>query len=144
MCHAELANPPRHLCTCVCVRFFRVQGTQQHKSQREGADGCRIQQQQGSATLEEFVNKWGLNPDAEVFLGALPDFVLGVTIQSFDAKNSKDGNVWGRLFGFCRSVWCVKLKIDKQDLCAAHTPLHNVLHNVCWQAACAPKLIRTL
>jgi len=64
------------------------------------------------ATLEEFVLRWGLSAEANNFLRAMPEATQSVVLQSFRATGTKDGNVWGRLFGFVRSVWSQKLGLD--------------------------------
>jgi len=66
------------------------------------------------ATLEEFVLRWGISAEAGNFLRAMPEATQGVVLQSFRATGTKDGNVWGRLFGFVRSVWSQKLGLDMQ------------------------------
>jgi len=66
----------------------------------------------GAAGMREFSQRWGLNAQAAAFLKALPETVSSVIISSFNANGTKDGNVWGRLFGFVRSVWSQKLGLD--------------------------------
>jgi len=64
------------------------------------------------AALRDFTQRWGLNAQATAFLEALPEAVWSVVVGSFNANGTKDGNVWGRLFGFVRSVWAQKLGLD--------------------------------
>lgn len=66
--------------------------------------------------LQDFARRWELNAEAVRFLGALPESVLGVVISSFHASGTKDGNVWGRLFGFVRSVWAQRVGLDTAAL----------------------------
>jgi len=63
--------------------------------------------------LDAFVQQWGLNSEAAAFLADLPEEVSSSVFNSFDAAGTKDGNIWGRLFGFVRSVWSIKNKIGK-------------------------------
>jgi len=62
--------------------------------------------------LRAFVERWNLNAEASEFIGALPEDVILAVCQSFTATGTKDGNVWGRLFGFVRSVWQRQLNIS--------------------------------
>lgn len=62
--------------------------------------------------LNDFTKRWGLNMQAAEFLASLPETVIGAILASFNANGTKDGNVWGRLFGFVRSVWAQKLGVD--------------------------------
>mmetsp|Transcript_31713 Transcript_31713/g.61297 ORF Transcript_31713/g.61297 Transcript_31713/m.61297 type:complete len:624 (+) Transcript_31713:102-1973(+) len=62
--------------------------------------------------LSDFAKRWGLNVQATEFLASLPETVIGAILASFNANGTKDGNVWGRLFGFVRSVWAQKLGVD--------------------------------
>uniref|UniRef100_A0A7S4R8T6 Uncharacterized protein n=1 Tax=Alexandrium monilatum TaxID=311494 RepID=A0A7S4R8T6_9DINO len=64
------------------------------------------------AALRDFAQRWGLNEQASAFLRAAPEAVSSVVVASFNANGTKDGNVWGRLFGFVRSVWSQKLGLD--------------------------------
>mmetsp|Transcript_31680 Transcript_31680/g.98628 ORF Transcript_31680/g.98628 Transcript_31680/m.98628 type:complete len:622 (+) Transcript_31680:71-1936(+) len=64
------------------------------------------------AALHDFAQRWGLNAQATAFIRALPEAVSSVVVASFNANGTKDGNVWGRLFGFVRSVWSQKLGLD--------------------------------
>lgn len=65
-----------------------------------------------SAMLRDFTQRWGLNKQAASFLETLPEAVSTAVLGSFNANGTKDGNVWGRLFGFVRSVWAQKLGLD--------------------------------
>jgi len=65
-----------------------------------------------TTALRAFSQRWGLNTQATAFLEALPEAVSAVVVASFNANGTKDGNVWGRLFGFVRSVWAQKLGLD--------------------------------
>jgi len=71
---------------------------------------------QQSSPSREFAQLWGLGPDAEAFLDALPGGVSSVVFNSFTANGTKDGNVWGRLFGFVRSVWVQRAGLDGSAL----------------------------
>jgi len=64
--------------------------------------------------VEAFVRQWDLNPEAGAFLADLPETVSSSVFGSFTASGTKDGNVWGRLFGFVRSVWQKKLRVGKE------------------------------
>jgi len=65
-----------------------------------------------ASALNDFSKRWGLNIQAAQFLASLPETVIGAILASFNANGTKDGNVWGRLFGFVRSVWAQKLGVD--------------------------------
>jgi len=75
-----------------------------------------------SSALEVFVMRWGLNWEAAAFLEALPESVLVAVCESFNAHGTKDGNIWGRLFGFVRSIWVQRLNVD--------TPARNYLFSL--------------
>merc|ERR1712012_25035 len=44
----------------------------------------------------------------------MPESVQSIVLTSFKASGTKDGNVWGRLFGFVRSVWSQRVGLDNQ------------------------------
>lgn len=67
-----------------------------------------------SLALQEFTEHWKLNQDAVCFLADLSENVQQAVISSFQASGTKDGNVWGRLFGFVRSVWAQRISLDKE------------------------------
>jgi len=73
---------------------------------------------QKEVTIEEFVRRWGLTTNQTVWLKSLPEEVGSTVVSSFTSKGTKDGNVWGRLFGFVRSVWFQRQGIDVST--AAH------------------------
>jgi len=62
--------------------------------------------------LQKFAQRWRLNVDASCFLESLPESVSSIVVNSFNANGTKDGNVWGRLFGFVRSIWAQRLGVD--------------------------------
>lgn len=62
--------------------------------------------------LEQFMEHWSLTEEAVQFLASLPERVVNSVLHSFDARGTKDGNIWGRLFGFVRSVWISHLDVD--------------------------------
>jgi len=64
--------------------------------------------------LDAFVRQWDLNAEARAFLGDLPEDVSASVFRGFNAKGTKDGNIWARLFGFVRSVWAKRFDIDKE------------------------------
>merc|ERR1719253_1650040 len=63
--------------------------------------------------MPQFVSQWGLNSNCEAFLNALPSAVRDAVIVGFDGGGTKDGNVWGRLLGFCRIQWMKSLGLDR-------------------------------
>merc|ERR1719506_3418316 len=62
--------------------------------------------------MQQFSTKWGLNSNAEAFLGALPQSVRDAVFVGFDGSSTKDGNVWGRLLGYIRVQWTKSLGLD--------------------------------
>jgi len=77
-----------------------------------GGDPNIISPGPSASALNDFAKRWGLNAQATEFLASLPETVIGAILASFNANGTKDGNVWGRLFGFVRSVWAQKLGVD--------------------------------
>jgi hypothetical protein len=67
------------------------------------------------SVLPDFAANVGLTDAAEHFLSKLPLEVLDKLLRGFDPSNSKDGNVWGRLLGYARSLWANHLGLDKDS-----------------------------
>jgi len=67
-------------------------------------------------TLVDFVRLWGLDGRATGFLQSLPEHVRQQVMRSFDGSASKDGNVWGRLFGYIRQTWANSLGLDQEAM----------------------------
>lgn len=59
--------------------------------------------------LLQFVERLGLGDPAADFLSRLPEDLLGSVLRGFDPSGTKDGNVWGRLLGYVRSLWSRRL-----------------------------------
>lgn len=61
------------------------------------------------------MQRWALSADAGTFLRTMPESVQAVVLASFRSSGTMDGNVWGRLFGFVRSVWSQRIGVDSQS-----------------------------
>eukprot|EP00927_Polykrikos_kofoidii_P044511 TRINITY_DN38457_c0_g1_i1.p1 TRINITY_DN38457_c0_g1~~TRINITY_DN38457_c0_g1_i1.p1 ORF type:complete len:738 (+),score=112.39 TRINITY_DN38457_c0_g1_i1:110-2323(+) len=85
-------------------------GSNQPMHVKEGGGSDR-----SCGALDDFVRHWGLNADAADFFAALPESVSSAVFDSFVVTGTKDGNVWGRLFGFVRSVWIAKMGLDTEE-----------------------------
>eukprot|EP00440_Ansanella_granifera_P062770 gb/GFBE01068062.1/.p1 GENE.gb/GFBE01068062.1/~~gb/GFBE01068062.1/.p1 ORF type:complete len:580 (+),score=114.61 gb/GFBE01068062.1/:1-1740(+) len=53
--------------------------------------------------VTDLARNLGLDQAAHDFMQQLPDEVKSAVVTSFDPSGTKDGNVWGRLFGFTRT-----------------------------------------
>mmetsp|Transcript_15946 Transcript_15946/g.34509 ORF Transcript_15946/g.34509 Transcript_15946/m.34509 type:complete len:597 (-) Transcript_15946:118-1908(-) len=85
--------------------------TPSHHSGRRGTGGAAA-----DATVADFVIRWGLDSQALEFMQSLPEPLQSQTLRSFDGSQSKDGNVWGRLFGYVRQSWAKMLGLDNDGL----------------------------
>eukprot|EP00928_Gymnodinium_smaydae_P063559 TRINITY_DN47101_c0_g1_i1.p1 TRINITY_DN47101_c0_g1~~TRINITY_DN47101_c0_g1_i1.p1 ORF type:complete len:520 (-),score=65.28 TRINITY_DN47101_c0_g1_i1:99-1475(-) len=74
--------------------------------------GPRQGSNNGQQSVEAFCRRWGFNEDAKAFLECLPSDVLNQVLEGFDGSSSNDGNVWGRLLGYCRHRWSRTLKLE--------------------------------
>ncbi|CAE8665993.1 unnamed protein product, partial [Polarella glacialis] len=61
-----------------------------------------------------FAEQLGLPDHAAEFLGALPEDVAQSVCRGFDPSGTKDGNVWGRLLGYIRSLWQRRLQLTEE------------------------------
>lgn len=66
--------------------------------------------------LAEFSHRIGLTPEAQTFISSLPSDVQNQIIRGFDPSGTKDGNVWGRLMGYARSIWSRSLGLDQDTI----------------------------
>lgn len=66
--------------------------------------------------IDEFVRRWSMPEDVADFIRQLPETISSTVLSSFTASGTKDGNVWGRFFGFVRSVWGQKTKVDRDTM----------------------------
>lgn len=66
------------------------------------------------ALLPEFSQRIGLTGAAEEFLHRLPQEVVARVVNGFDPGGTKDGNVWGRLLGYVRSLWARHWGVDQE------------------------------
>lgn len=67
-------------------------------------------------SIDEFAASLGLDGGMHQFLTLLPSEVITVVIDSFDPSGTVDGNIWGRLFGFIRSVWQRHLHVNDDHM----------------------------
>mmetsp|Transcript_168756 Transcript_168756/g.542366 ORF Transcript_168756/g.542366 Transcript_168756/m.542366 type:complete len:675 (-) Transcript_168756:31-2055(-) len=97
---------------------YQQQGYQQHEMQQQhfqqpafdrGAFG-----QAYDPAVADFVNRWGLDARAADFVQRLQEPIRSQCMRSFDGSSSKDGNVWGRLFGYIRQTWANSLGLDQE------------------------------
>ena len=77
--------------------------------------GVQVQVGGNTRAVQGFAARWSLSAESAAFLEALPVEISGRVLSSFRADGTKDGNVWGRLFGFVRSVWSQRLGVDPQS-----------------------------
>lgn len=89
----------------------------------EGAsDGLNEVSDLGDGAILEkvtrFAEQLGLTDEAANFIAGLPEEFQGSVIRGFNSSGTKDGNVWGRLLGYIRSMWTRNLKLD--ETCAGH------------------------
>uniref|UniRef100_A0A7S4VG83 Uncharacterized protein n=1 Tax=Alexandrium monilatum TaxID=311494 RepID=A0A7S4VG83_9DINO len=59
--------------------------------------------------VRQFVDQLGLGEPAASLLTRLPEDLQASVIRGFDPSGTKDGNVWGRLLGYIRSLWSRRL-----------------------------------
>lgn len=69
-----------------------------------------------TAAVNQFAVAWGLDTNAEAFIARLPEPVRDAVIAGFDGSGTKDGNIWGRLLGFCRQSWVRSLGLDQETV----------------------------
>jgi len=69
-----------------------------------------------SAIVDAFAIKVGLNDAALSFLRRLQPDVQQIVAMEFDPTGTKDGNVWGRLLAYVRSIWQRRLNVDQETL----------------------------
>eukprot|EP00931_Biecheleriopsis_adriatica_P068347 TRINITY_DN42315_c0_g1_i1.p1 TRINITY_DN42315_c0_g1~~TRINITY_DN42315_c0_g1_i1.p1 ORF type:complete len:550 (+),score=121.19 TRINITY_DN42315_c0_g1_i1:79-1728(+) len=58
-----------------------------------------------SSRVRDFARRHRLDQGAYDFMQQLPDEVKESVVSSFDPSGTKDGNVWGRLFAYIRTVF---------------------------------------
>eukprot|EP00929_Paragymnodinium_shiwhaense_P064046 TRINITY_DN32048_c0_g1_i2.p1 TRINITY_DN32048_c0_g1~~TRINITY_DN32048_c0_g1_i2.p1 ORF type:complete len:271 (-),score=69.93 TRINITY_DN32048_c0_g1_i2:18-830(-) len=63
--------------------------------------------------LQEFTQYWGLSEVHQDFLMDLPDVMSDVILAEFTADGTKDGDAWGRLLGFVRSIFVKQTGLDR-------------------------------
>eukprot|EP00930_Biecheleria_cincta_P083448 TRINITY_DN7301_c0_g1_i1.p1 TRINITY_DN7301_c0_g1~~TRINITY_DN7301_c0_g1_i1.p1 ORF type:complete len:879 (+),score=128.89 TRINITY_DN7301_c0_g1_i1:85-2721(+) len=86
-----------------------------HAAQSRSAGNVHVPRT-GSSSLAEFATSLGLDRAACDWLRMLPQDLLGQVMLSFDPAGTKDGNVWGRLFGYIRSHWKGRLQLTDESL----------------------------
>lgn len=65
-------------------------------------------------SIWSFSERLGLGDAGASFLSGLPEELQQSVLRGFDPSGTKDGNVWGRLFGYCRSLWSRRLHLNEQ------------------------------
>lgn len=66
-----------------------------------------------SDVVWRFVEQLGLAESTVEFLGRLPEDLQNNVIRGFNPSGTKDGNVWGRLLGYARSLWSRRLGLTE-------------------------------
>jgi len=63
-----------------------------------------------------FVERLRLEQPVADFLGRLPEDLQTCIVRGFNPSGTKDGNIWGRLFGYVRSLWSRRLNLSEAAL----------------------------
>jgi len=83
-----------------------------------GYRGHGYQQQQPNSQawptqdVVSFCQHWGLDESTADFLMAIPQALRESVLRNFDGSGTKDGNVWGRLFGYVRRGWVSTIGLE--------------------------------